>query len=268
MAVLADFSAILFDVDMTLTNSQREVSSATQTALATLAERGVKIGTCTGRTYVSLQKPILPFFPANSSHIVAGGAQIITKEGEVLWQRLLDENTVKEVVALADQMGEMYYLANTQQGYGNQRFIETYENLHSLIPPLRLISELQDWQIPAIVCVNVSDAFQQKLQERTDITLKTSVSTGNFVSLDITAKGVTKETGVREWCRLQNLEAHQVIGIGDSDNDVEFLQSVGYAVAMGNATEQIKKLAHKTINETDNDGVAVYLDGLLKGASL
>ncbi|MBW7944062.1 HAD family phosphatase [Patescibacteria group bacterium] len=268
MATLSDFSAILFDVDMTLTTSQREVSPNTQAALSGLATKGIKLGVCTGRTYVSLVKPILPYFPDQSLHIVAGGSQIITKEGEVKWQQLLAEQIVREIVALADETGEMYYLANTQQGYGNQTFIETYQNLHSLIPPLRLINELKDWQIPAIVCVNVSQAFLEKLQQRQDITLKTSVSTGNFVSLDITPKGVTKEIGVREWCRLQEVEPHQVIGVGDSDNDIEFLKAVGYAVAMGNSTDQIRSVAHKTIGETDNDGLAVYLDGLVKGASV
>jgi Cof subfamily protein (haloacid dehalogenase superfamily) len=268
MAKLSDFSAVLLDVDMTLTNSQREVSEQLKSTLRLMSAQGMKVGVCTGRTYVSLVRPILPVFPDGSTHIVAGGSQIITKEGNVQWQHLLPENTVKEIVALADQTGEMYYLANTKQGYGNQRFIETYENLHSLIPPLKLITELRDWQIPAIVCVNVSQAFFTELQKRTDITMKTSVSTGNFVSLDITPKGVTKEVGVREWCRLHNLDTHQVIGVGDSDNDVEFLKTVGVAIAMGNSTEQIKSVAHKTIGHTDDNGLAVYLDGLVKGAEV
>jgi len=266
MATLTDYSAILVDVDMTLTNSQREVSPNLQISLKQLSEKGVKLGVCTGRTYVSLLKPILPFFMDGSLHIVAGGSQIVSKEGEVKWQQLLPEQTVKDIIAMADLTGEMYYLANTKQGYGNQTFIETYENLHRLIPPLKLISELTDWQIPAIVCVNVSDAFLAELNKRTDITLKTSVSTGNFVSLDITPKGVTKENGVRAWCKLHQLEPHQVIGVGDSDNDVEFLKTVGFAVAMGNSTDQIKAVAHKTIGTTDEEGLAIYLDSLVKGS--
>lgn len=268
MAKLSDFAAILLDVDMTLTNSQREVSPGVQQALVQLAQQGIKLGVCTGRTYVSLVKPILPFFPEQSNHIVAGGSQIVSKEGDVKWQQLLPEPTVREIVAMADETGEMYYLANTKQGYGNKTFIDTYENLHSLIPPLKLITELKDWQIPAIVCVNVSQAFQDKLSQRTDITMKTSVSTGNFVSLDITSKGVTKAVGVKEWCTLHQLEPHQIIGFGDSDNDVEFLKAVGFAVALGNSTEQIKSVAHKTIGHTDDDGLATYLDSLVKGAEV
>jgi len=268
MATLSDYKAVLLDVDMTITNSQREVSPALQRALQQLSSQGVTLGVCTGRTYVSLLKPILPYFPEGSLHVVAGGSQIISKEGEVKWQQLLPEQTVKDIIGLADLTGEMYYLANTQQGYGNQSFIETYENLHSLIPPLKLITELTDWQIPAVVCVNVSPAFLEDLEKRTDITLKTSVSTGNFVSLDITAKGVTKETGVREWCKLHQLEPHQVIGVGDSDNDIEFLKTVGFGVALGNSTQNIKAVAHKTIGHTDDDGLAVYLESLIKGATV
>lgn len=268
MSTLDAFSAILFDVDMTLTTSQRVVSPATQTALQQLAQRGIALGVCTGRTFVSLIKPVLPYFPGGSYHIVAGGSQIVSKEGEVQWQQLLPVETVKEIIALADETNEMYYLANTKQGYGNQRFIDTYQNLHSLIPPLEHLSTLTDWQIPAMVCVNVSSTFLNKLQQRDDVTLKTSVSTGNFVSLDITPKGVTKENGVKEWCKLMDIPTHKVIGVGDSDNDLEFLNAVGYSIAMGNSTEHIKKTAHKTIGETDQDGLAVYLDSLLKGATV
>lgn len=257
-------AGILFDVDLTLTNSQRQVSPAVQEALAALATRQLPIGVCTGRTYVSLQQTILPLFPAQSLHVVAGGSQLITKEGDVRWQQLLPAATVREITQLADQLGEMYYLATPQQGFGNARFIGRYQNLHHLIPPLRPVSELTTWAVPALVCVNVSPDFLAQLQRRTDITLKTSLSTQNFVSLDITPVGITKASGVQAWCQHLDISPAQVIGIGDSDNDREFLAAVGTAVAMGNSTPAVQALADEVIGDTDADGLAVYLQRVLK----
>ena len=53
---------------------------------------------------------------------------------------------------------------------------------------------------------------------------------------DITAKDVNKATGVKKLANLLGLQLNEMIGVGDSENDDEFLQTVGYSVAMGNAT--------------------------------
>ena len=53
------------------------------------------------------------------------------------------------------------------------------------------------------------------------------------------------------------------IMMGDSGNDIEAFQSAGKAVAMGNATEEIKKLATEITLDNDHDGIKVIVDKYL-----
>lgn len=53
------------------------------------------------------------------------------------------------------------------------------------------------------------------------------------------------------------------IMMGDSGNDIEAFQSAGKAIAMGNATEEIKKLATEIILDNDHDGIKVIVDKYL-----
>lgn len=53
------------------------------------------------------------------------------------------------------------------------------------------------------------------------------------------------------------------IMMGDSGNDIEAFQSAGKAIAMGNATEEIKNLATEITLDNDHDGIKVIVDKYL-----
>lgn len=268
MAILSDFAGILFDVDMTLTNSKREVTPDLSQALKELTAAGYMVGTCTGRAYVALKQPIMPLFPPEAAHITSGGSQVITTRGQIIWQALLPKDTCLELHRLGQQYNQMYYLPTLEHGYASQPFIQRYQGLHTLIPPLRPIEELQRWEASYMVFVNISPEFQSILSQRDDVTYKTSISTQQYISVDVTPKGIDKSSGVAEWCKHHDISPQQVIGVGDSNNDLEFLECVGFAVAMGNSTPEILKRAHRVIDHTDQNGLAVYLQQILKGSPL
>ena len=47
---------------------------------------------------------------------------------------------------------------------------------------------------------------------------------------------------------------------GDQDNDIEMLLAAGVKVAMGNATEDLKKIADYVTETVDNDGVVYAVE--------
>jgi Cof subfamily protein (haloacid dehalogenase superfamily) len=265
---LTNFTGILFDVDLTLTNTNREVTPELKAALTKLAATDLHLGVCTGRAYVALKQYILPLFPPESLHITSGGSQIVDGHGKVIWQELLPEQTCYELHQLGQTHQQMYYLPTMEFGYASQQFIDKYQGLHNLIPPLKPISELSTWQTPFMVFVNTSPEVLEQLQSRTDVTVRTSVSTQNYTSVDITPKGVTKAAGIFQWCEHYHFSPEQVIGFGDSDNDLEFLDLVGMAVGMGNSTPSVLERVDRVIGHTDQNGLAVYLDTIMKGSQL
>jgi Cof subfamily protein (haloacid dehalogenase superfamily) len=56
---------------------------------------------------------------------------------------------------------------------------------------------------------------------------------------------------------LQNywgLKKEEILTIGDQNNDIELLKAGGVSVAMGNATDELKKYADYVTDSVDNDG--------------
>lgn len=52
------------------------------------------------------------------------------------------------------------------------------------------------------------------------------------------------------------IKKEEILTIGDQDNDIELLKAGGTAVAMGNATEELKKYADYITDSVENDGFA------------
>jgi hydroxymethylpyrimidine pyrophosphatase-like HAD family hydrolase len=58
----------------------------------------------------------------------------------------------------------------------------------------------------------------------------------------ITAKGISKAQGSQEVADYYHISVNELLGIGDSTADWQFIESCGYAAAMGNATDELKQL--------------------------
>jgi HAD superfamily hydrolase (TIGR01484 family) len=86
------------------------------------------------------------------------------------------------------------------------------------------------------------------------------------VNMEISVKGVTKETGVRRVCQLLGIGMEEVAAAGDSMNDMYLLQAAGLGVAMGNADETVKSIADMTTDTNENEGVAKLIQWLLNGS--
>lgn len=81
-----------------------------------------------------------------------------------------------------------------------------------------------------------------------------------FECLDIVRADSSKLHGVVEVLRLQHMEAHEVIGVGDGYNDFPLLLACGLKIAMGNAVTELKAIADFVAPPVDEDGVAVVIE--------
>ena len=64
-------------------------------------------------------------------------------------------------------------------------------------------------------------------------------------------------------CQELGTSLDRCIAMGDSENDLEMLAAVGMPVAMGNATDEVKRLAHYITASNAEDGVAQAIYHLL-----
>ena len=73
-----------------------------------------------------------------------------------------------------------------------------------------------------------------------------------------------KGNAVKKLLEILNIKKEETIAIGDDINDLSMFEQVGYKVAVDNAIDIVKENADEIILSNDENGVAVFLDRLLK----
>ncbi len=89
------------------------------------------------------------------------------------------------------------------------------------------------------------------------------VSITGITSAEVFPKGSAKLEGLEKIKELTGIGFHQMMGIGDAPNDLDVLSTVGCPVAMGNASEDVKRIARHITGTVDEQGVAQALGKLL-----
>jgi len=88
---------------------------------------------------------------------------------------------------------------------------------------------------------------------------------GEFEELAITCEGATKERALAELCNDFDIEAANVLAIGDSRNDVPMLRWAGVGVAMGNSLPEVLEAAPFVTASNDEHGVARAIERFVLG---
>jgi 5-amino-6-(5-phospho-D-ribitylamino)uracil phosphatase len=253
------YKGILVDVDGTLVTSQKQVTPRTATALQTVADHQVKVGLCTGRALSQLAYYLLPFFPLESLHVVSGGAQVISTTGKVVWSKPLASEVVFDLCQAADRYGCSYGFGSGMTYYASGSLLQRFTN-DAWQVNAKPAGDLDDWSTGLLSINDLNPEIWEVINQTSGITVKKMLNRHGQLFLDITAAGVTKAVGFYKWAELQGYEVAECIGVGDNHNDLEFLQIAGHAVAMGNATDEVKDLANQVIASNDAEGLAQFLE--------
>ena len=57
-----------------------------------------------------------------------------------------------------------------------------------------------------------------------------------------------------------NVSKDEIIAVGDAENDLDMIEYAGLGVAMGNASESVKKIANYITADNNNDGIAEVIE--------
>lgn len=79
---------------------------------------------------------------------------------------------------------------------------------------------------------------------------------GGYHNLEFTKTGTTKGAGLRFICDYLDLSIEQTMAVGDTQNDIDILKTASIGVAMGNARDDVKKIADYVTLSNEESGVA------------
>jgi Cof subfamily protein (haloacid dehalogenase superfamily) len=81
--------------------------------------------------------------------------------------------------------------------------------------------------------------------------------------LDVTPPGHDKGTFVQAMTKRMGISTDAVATIGDMQNDLAMFKTSGVSIAMGNATDDVKKLATHVTTSNENEGFAGAIEFIL-----
>ena len=82
--------------------------------------------------------------------------------------------------------------------------------------------------------------------------------------VEVLTKGVNKAFGLEKLAQKLNIQPSEIAAIGDAANDIEMLEYAGLAIAMGNASEEVKAIADIVTDTNENNGVIKAIDNLIQ----
>lgn len=82
-------------------------------------------------------------------------------------------------------------------------------------------------------------------------------------AIHIKSRNVNKGTGLIRMAELMGIKAKDFVVIGDSINDIEMFEAAGFAVAVGNAVDELKSAADMVTSLSFGDGAQEALERLL-----
>lgn len=87
------------------------------------------------------------------------------------------------------------------------------------------------------------------------ISHKVTSWTKGYFDIHITHAEATKKHALEILLERLHVHRDEVVAVGDSNNDLPLLEMAGLKVAMGNATEDLKKVADHIAPSVDQDGL-------------
>lgn len=260
-------TTIALDLDNTLLNANKEISSENERVLKQLHHDGKRIVLCTGRPIQGIQKLLkqLALFEAGDYAITFNGGLVQHNQTQtVLDQTTLNKTNVAALYADAqvrnyplDVIGPDQVYSLTALGKSDyEDFMGNALNFSDVT-----FDELSDNQnFGKVVCSAPADKIKEvRAGLPVALTDMLHIVPSRPELLEFLPKDVNKARGLTQLMAHFDESLENVMAFGDEENDYEMIEQVGVGVAMGNAIPKIKQVATAETLSNTEDGVAAYL---------
>lgn len=270
-----DIRLIALDMDgTTLQKDYMSISQRTRTALEAAIARGIHVVPSTGRILGQLPESVTSIPGINYAVTSNGAAVTNLNSGEVISSNYLGSGSVKKIIKTLTRRDLFCEIYHKGQSYGEWRYFDMMAERNDLSKDLITFirtkakkvdnvldftmshaSEIEKINIP-LLSENNHRVLWQKFSQIHGVTLTKAIAN----NIEVNHRSANKGAGLKQLCRILNLEPGNVMAIGDSDNDLRMLEFAGFSVAMGNASEDVKAIANHVTLPFDEDGVAQAIE--------
>jgi len=261
------------DLDGTLLNSEKQLTAYTREVLKKAIEQEVAVVVATGRPFSGVPDE-LKHFPGMRYALTANGARILDMQKQkVVYENLLSVESSEKVIDILRKHHAIHEFFVDGVGYMNE---DGLKNVYAYFEDPHMAEYLQSTRITV---KDVKEKLQtmkcevDKLQgifrnqkDKEEALEELNTLSGIVVTaamdnnLEINKEGTNKGLGLLQLGKSLGISREEIMACGDGGNDVEMLKEVGFAVAMANGSDPVKKAADFVTVSNDEDGVAKAIE--------
>ncbi|MFD1929157.1 Cof-type HAD-IIB family hydrolase [Sporosarcina siberiensis] len=258
---------IVLDLDGTLLNDKKSISTKTATTLMNATEQGHHVMIATGRPYRSselyynqlgLKTPIVNF----------NGA-FVHRPGDSNWKNIhetLELSVVKEVMEamkeypwnniVAEVMDDVY------MHYHDEKLINVFNTGKPKIRTGEIQNQLNDNPTTLLIQadeVNVDAICNHLGHVHAEVVGHRIWNSPWGHVIEVFRHGLSKAVGLAHVAKYMDIPRDRIIAFGDENNDLEMIDYAGIGVAMGNGIDELKSIANEVTLSNNEDGIAILL---------
>ena len=244
------------DIDGTIFIPEKEFTLEVKNCIKELDKQGIKVVLVTGRMNAAATRIAKDL--GLKTPVVSYQGGLVVEDGKILYERYLSEEQTDRVLKWANKENIHINLYNDDILYSESECYEVQRycnNLHTEYT-IKNFSEIKKDKINKLLAIDYSNPeritkYEKELQAIFP-DLYIVKSTPYF--LEFSNPEASKKCAVEFLQNYWGLKKEEILTIGDQNNDIALLQAGGLKIAMGNATDELKKIADYITDSVYDDG--------------
>ncbi len=259
---------VVSDIDGTLLTKDKTLTEAAKAAVRRLHEAGVGFTITSSRPTIGMRFLIAPLaitLPVGAFN----GSSIVDPHLKPIEQHLIPEASAERSLEVLEKFGVDSWLF-TNELWLTRRPDGEYvgHEKRAIKADPTIVEDFAPYLTRA--CKIVGASSDPALLQRCEAAMQkalgaeaTAVRSQSYY-LDVTPPGCDKGTFVQAMAKRLEISTDAVATIGDMQNDLAMFKTSGLSIAMGNATDDVKKLATHVTATNEDEGFAGAIDMILK----
>jgi Cof subfamily protein (haloacid dehalogenase superfamily) len=263
------YKTIAVDMDGTLLRDDKTISNLVKEKIKKAGEAGVKVVLTTGRPIQGIQKYLEELeLTKEGNYVVAVNGALVSRANDfsvISSGAVLTGKDVKYIYGKVKHLNTYFHSYGSKEDFVNVRskFSDAEEIRVGL--KVKVIDFLTDIRDDDILLKAILEEEPEILDEITskipgELFEQYNVIRSAPFMIEIIDKNCNKAVGLEKLAHHLGIKKEEIMAIGDAENDIEMLTYAGLGVVMGNAGDEIKKLAGFIAKSNEEDGVAEVID--------
>jgi Cof subfamily protein (haloacid dehalogenase superfamily) len=262
-----DIRLFVSDVDGTLLNPQRELTSATIAAVRELQSAGIQLAIVSQRPLRGLYG-LIGTLKISSACAALNGGVIVNHDLVFVSEQIIRSTLAQEVVGALEQFHLDPWVYTRDDWYvrrGDAAHVQHEAEAVGISPVL--FETLDGIAGPTIKVTGVNDNYDQVIACETYMRHRfgnqLSISRPLANHLDISHRDANKGCAVAFIAGMLGIPLEKVATAGDGENDIPMFRIGGLSIAMGQASAVVHRAATYTTTSDANDGLAWAIESLI-----